>query len=54
MEKYNVDGKIESKMLCDGKAGCCTVWSAEKGDIRQNNPKSQKIIEEMKDKCPAK
>lgn len=54
LEKYNADGNIESKMLCDGKAGCCTVWSAEKGDIKQNNPKSQKIIEEMKDKCPAK
>jgi antitoxin component YwqK of YwqJK toxin-antitoxin module len=54
LEKYSADGTIESKMLCDGKGACCTIWSAEKGDIKQSNAKSQKIIEEMKDKCPAK
>lgn len=55
LEKYDNDGKIESKMLCNGKGLCCTIWTVEKGDIKtQNNPLCIELLKEMKDKCPSK
>ena len=51
LEKFKEDGTPESRMLCNGKGVCCTIWTAEKGDQKPNNPMCIKLMEEMKDKC---
>jgi antitoxin component YwqK of YwqJK toxin-antitoxin module len=54
LEKYNVEGKLDTTMICNGRRACITVWTAEKGDLKITNPTGLAIIEEMKDKCKAK
>jgi antitoxin component YwqK of YwqJK toxin-antitoxin module len=51
LEKYNVEGKLDTTMICNGRKGCVTVSTAEKGDLKITNPIGLAIIQEMKDKC---
>jgi len=48
LEKYDVDGKLEVKMICNGKGVCCTIWSVKNGDTKA---KCAEVLEEIKDKC---
>jgi antitoxin component YwqK of YwqJK toxin-antitoxin module len=54
LESFKEDGSAESKMICNGNGICCTIWTAEKGDVKPSSSLCEEVLKEMKEKCPAK
>lgn len=43
-------GEMTSKMICNGKGTCCTIWKKEEGDVEPSKP-CVDVVAQMKKEC---